>query len=62
MSIRSIWQDIIALELTFLFAIMQWAGVIDWEWWQIAVPIFVSLGYLVLDLVSGLILWIMDSR
>ena len=35
--------DIIGIYLTLIFTAMQVCGVIEWEWWQLLLPIFICV-------------------
>lgn len=44
----------IGLLLSILFLILQLTGNIDWQWWQIAMPIFIELAFtLFIFLIAG---------
>lgn len=34
----------IGLILTILFAVMDYTGQVDWQWWQVCMPMFIELG------------------
>lgn len=52
----------IGLLLTALFLILQLTGNIDWYWWQIALPIFIELGILLLWAIVWFVLIVLLGR
>ena len=43
--------------LTVIFACLKLAGVIDWSWWIVFLPILVPVGLVAIVLIVVLLLW-----
>lgn len=39
-----------------VFIILKLVGVIDWSWWAVFIPLYISIGIIVLLLVIGLLI------
>ena len=46
--------------LQIVFIVLKAINVIDWSWWQVFIPTFVSLGLTVIAILILAILWIKD--
>ena len=47
--------------LTVIFACLKLAGVIDWSWWIVFLPILVSVGFAAIVLIVVLLLLVLKE-
>ena len=39
-----------------VFIILKLVGVIEWSWWLVFIPLYISIGFVVLSLIVGLLI------
>ena len=39
-----------------VFVILKLVGVIEWSWWLVFIPLYISIGFIVLSLIVGLLI------
>ena len=39
-----------------VFIILKLVGVIEWSWWLVFIPLYISIGFIVLLLIVGLLI------
>ena len=39
-----------------VFVILKLVGVIEWSWWLVFIPLYISIGFVVLSLIVGLLI------
>lgn len=39
-----------------VFIILKLVGVIEWSWWLVFIPLYISIGFIVLSLIVGLLI------
>ena len=39
-----------------VFIILKLVGVIEWSWWLVFIPLYISIGFIVLSLIIGLLI------
>lgn len=39
-----------------VFIILKLVGVIEWSWWLVLIPLYISIGFIVLSLIVGLLI------
>ena len=45
-----------------VFVILKLVGTINWSWWTVLIPTWISLGLVVLAvIISFILLWLMDT-